>query len=506
MGDTTTSYVPRDYRRVCDQCGLLFQRSRLHRKLHWVLCDICDQPGDRIREQEDAAIARQRPFRILPVPNAKPLSVDSPYDWQAEEAQVFDFVALTAPSDVPGGASDVPAAAAAAAYMAEIIIEGRRPAVWLSTARTVLDRCLAYLISVQYGGGISATIDNTCYGGFLLSGTFPASYSIAAGRAFIKGYTATGDWSYLSGARRCATFVRHAQCRDLQTPYTTYPSAGTAYHVGGVSATVANATGLLSSRYNLTDVRAAEFLEEIGAAIGMDAMFGDAASTSYFTAATQATLETMISELVAFAVTGAKDANHDGDYITGLSTTQARNYYTAASSDGSSGAGVWDTPSSVFSSVIASALAGVYAVNGADDTVTAILAWLAAFTSNAANRTPSTNTEAQTLAGITGTYDPAVCPASSLQAAAPFTEATGATYDLATLGLLAPILSVTDPTRFRSSRATVSAGERWSTFDLSLRYLGLSGLGGLSLQPLSPYQTFVSAAATFGSVYRYVNP
>lgn len=481
-------------------------RSDLHRKGPWVLCWECDAPGDRIREEEDAAIARQRPFRILPVPNAKPLTVDSPYDWQAEEAQVFDFVVSVAPSDVAGGASSVAAAAAAASYMADIIVEGIRPAVWLSTALTVLDRCLTYLISVHYGGGIAATPDNIRYGGFLAGGTFATTSAIAAGRAFIKGFNATGNWLYLAGAKRCATFIRHSQCRDLQSPYTSYPSAGGAYHVGGCSATVSNATGLLSSRYNLIDVYAAEFLVELGDVIGMDATFGDAASTSYFTAATSATLETMIAELVAFGVTGAKDANHSGDYVSGLSTTQARSAYTAASSDGSSGAGVWSTDTTISSDIIASALAGIFALNGVDDTVTAMLAWLAAFTSNSANRTPSTNTEAQTLAGITGTYDPAVCIASGLQASAPFTESTGATYSLSTLGIMAPYASESNATAFRASRAAVSVGERFSTFDLSFRYLGLTGLAGLSLQPLTPYVTFVSSAATFGAVYRYVNP
>lgn len=516
MGDTTHAYSPRDYRRVCDQCGLLFNRSRLHRKGPWIFCDICDAPGDRIREEEDAAIARQRPFRILPVPNAKPLTVDSPYTWEAEEAQVFDLIALTAPSRFIGGAPDVLSAGAAAAYMADIIIEGARPVVWLSTARTVLDRCLKYLLSVQYGSatGVVSTLPNPRYGGFLEGSSFLSSRVIQAGIGFIRGYTATGTIEYLNGAKRCATFIRHAQCADLQNPYSTYPSAGTRYHVGGVATSLSNSTGLLSSQYLLSDVSAAKFIAYLGDAIGMDTTFGDSASTAFYSAATATTLTTMGDELVAFAETGAKSLSHSGDYVSGLSTTHAYDAYDAGRSDGSGGIADWTNVTTVSVASTTGALAGIFALNGVTDKVTEMLAWLDAFTPNPVNATPSTNTEQQTLNGITGTYDPTLCPAVILQATAPFTEAAytvtgGSLYSLNRLGELAPILAETSPARLRNSRATLSPGQRFSTFDLSLRYLGPLGRAGLSLQPRSTATSVtpdVSLAAGFGNVYRFVNP
>lgn len=511
MGDTTTSYVPRDWRRVCDQCGIIFNRSRLHRKLSWIFCDICDQPGDRIQEQEDAAIARQRPFRILPVPNAKPQTVDSPYDWQAEEAQVFDLVALNAPARFIGGGSSLLGAAWGAVYMADIVIDARRPAVWIETAKTTIARCLSYLLSVQYGSptGVAAVISNPRFGGFLDGGIYASSVVIAAGLAFIKGYSATGTIEYLNAAKRCATFIRHAQCRDLQTPYTSYPSAGGAYHVGGVSSQLDDSTSLLSANYAVYDVNAAQFLTELAEVIGSDAVFGDATSTAYFTAATEATLEEMISDVMTFAIDGAKDANNSGELTPGLSTTPYT-IYVAASSDGSTGAGAWAASASIAGSTVASALAGIFAVDGADDeTITAMLAWLAAFTANSANATPSTNTPQQTLDGITGTYDPDVAPATSLQATAPYTESTGAPYDLAALGMLAPILAQTDATMLRDARRELAPGQRFSTFFLDLIYPGTLGRAGLSLQPrtsASAVTVDIMLAAQFGNVFRYVNP
>jgi len=524
MGDTTHGYVPRDYRRVCDQCGLLFNRSRLHRKGPWIFCDICDARGDRIREEEDAAIARQRPFRILPVPNAKPLTVDSPYEWEAEEAFIFDFIAMTSPSKLVGESPRADAAAWAATYMGDIIIEGERPEIWLSSARKCLDTNIAYLLSIQYGSitGPSVANSNPRYGGFLRSGVYTTSDVIQAGLAFLRAFQVTGEQEHLNGAKRCATFIRRAQCRDLQTPYTTYPSGGAAYHVGGVSASLAESNSLLSSQYNLADVSAAEFLVELGDELGMSATFGDAASTSFFTAATQATIETMIDEITAFGTTGAKDANASGEYVSGLDPERVRQYYTAASSNGSSGAGVWNVSTTTTGAIVASAIKGIFAVNGSEDsTVTATLAWLADFTANSSNATPSTNTQQRTYDTITGDYDPAVAPAVSLKVQSPFTESTGTLYDLAALGMLAPVLAETDPAVLRDSRSTLSPGQRFSVFDLSLRPLGPMGRAGLSLQPHSGGQTIdpetgqitpapntqdVTLAAAFGNIYRYVNP
>ncbi|HET7742941.1 MAG TPA: hypothetical protein VFL67_20025, partial [Mycobacterium sp.] len=335
MSDTTHQYVPRDFRRVCDQCGSLFNRSDLHRKGPWIYCSDCDQPGDRIIEQLDAAIARQRPFRILPVPNAKPI-VDAPYYWQTEESQVFDFILSTAPARNLGGANSPLAAAWAMIYLCDIITQNTRPASWLTSARTKIASLYAYLAPLQYGSssGPAATIQDPRYGGFAEGSAQLAATTIAAGLAFVKAYSAAGITDALNAANRCATWLRHAQCGDLQLTlwHTIYPSGGSAYHVGGVCSNVATSNGVQSGTYNLADTYAIVFLKALAAAVGAATTYGDAASTAYFSAATQASLTTMIAELVTFAETGPKDSAHGDATTPGLSVTAPKSSYTAYTS------------------------------------------------------------------------------------------------------------------------------------------------------------------------------
>lgn len=508
MGDTTHGYVPRDFRRTCDQCGNLHNRSELHRKGPWIYCSDCDEPGDRIREELDAAIARQRPFRILPVPNAKPIS-DGPYDWIAEEAQIFDFILATAPSRNIGGAFSPSACAWAICYLCDIVTQNMRPPSWISSARTKAQSLYTILVALQYGAplGPAATTQDPRYGGFNESGAQLASTTIAAGLAFVKAYSVLGQQDALPAANRCATWIRHAQCGDLQltTFHTVYPSGGSAYHVGGVASNVAISSPVQSGVYNLADVYAAVFLVALGGVGGTSATYGDSTSTAYFSAATSATLATMVSEIIAFAEVGPKDSAHSDANTPGLSTTAPKSTYSAYTSI-STGTGSWGSPSLVTGSAIAMATAACFAASSTDATVTAVLSWLNAFTANPANATPTTNAPQQTLSALTGTYDPKVAPAAGLTAAAPFTETSGTEYDLAALGLLAPALAATNATQLRNARATLSPGQRFSTFDLGFRYLGPIGRAGLSLQPNSAtagiYTPDVIFASQFGAVYR----
>jgi hypothetical protein len=517
LGDTTTSYVPRDFRRVCDQCGDLFNRSQLHRRRNWIFCSDCESKGTRIIEEENDEIARQRPFRILPVPNPKPLLIDNLYSYVGEEGILFDFIVSTSPARSPGGANDPLAAAWAAAYLSDVVNQNsavsltNRPQAWVASAKTKISSLLTYLLSQQTGSptGPVATTQDPRYGGFLVTGVYTPSLATAAGLAFIKAYQATGNVGYLAAANRVATFLRHLQCGDIQvTQHTVYPSSGSPYHVGGLAANVNDSTGFQSIVYNLQDVYAVVFLKALAAVVGASTTYGDAASTSFFTASTQASLTTMISELTTFAETGPKDSAHGDANTPGLSATAPKVTYGAYLSTGA-GTGTWGSPATVPGSTIAMSVAGCYAANGADATVTAMLAWLAAGTSNAANRTPTTNTAQQTLDAITGTYNPATAPATSLTASAPFTEATGALYDLASLGVLAPVLSGTNAAALRTARGAVSTPVQWSTFYLDLKYLGSLGRAGLSLQPHSAAGQStpdVVFASQFGAVYRYSNP
>lgn len=487
-------------------------RSDLHRKGPWIFCWDCDAPGDRIREQEDAAIARQRPFRFLPVPNAKPQDYSNPYNWQAEEAQIFNLIASASPGNTPGAGPSVFAAGPAAAYMADVVTQGTRPAAWIATAKTSVVTNVAYLLTQQGGaptGPIIAAADARYGGVKSSSSTYSAHATIGAGIAFVKAYVAIGTPDYLAAANRCATYLRRSQCGDVQaTKHTVFPLGGAPYHVGGIDASVADATGLQSGSFLIDDGWALVFFAALGAVVGLSATYGDAAATTAFTAATQATLSTMIVELASFLEAGPFDSAASGAKVSPLSTTAPKSTYAAFLSDGS-GSGSWGSPSTVTGIGIATALAGLFAVNGSDGTVTGVLAWLAAIAPNPANATPAANSPQQTLSGITGTFSPATSPATSYVTAAPFTEATGALYDLGALGVLAPVLNSTNVAALKNSRSIVSPIEPFSVNDLAGKYLGTLGRAGLSLQPRSTATTTtlsVANAAQFGAVYRYAIP
>ncbi len=479
--------------------------------MQYVFCNTCDEPGDRIQEEEDAAIARQEPFLILPVPYAKPNVLDQPYDWQAEEAQVFNFVASLAPARNFGGSANMFSAPWAAIYMANVINEGTRPASWIATARTVLATCLTYILTQQYGSstGTAGTPDNPRYGGMLIGASYATANVSYSGLAFLKGYAALGAVEYLNAAKRCATFLRHVQCGDLQTTaFMVFPSGGGPYHSGGLASSVISATGLLSTTYLTLDCIGLWFLSELESVVGSSATFGDATATAFFSAPTAATLGTMISELGNFARDGIKDSAHSGALVPGLSPTAPHDTYTAAT-NGGSGTATWDTHLTITSVVVSIATRGVFEAFGATAQVASIVEWLASFTANPANATPPTNTPAQTLAGITGTYDPSVCPATSLTTSAPFTEATGAAYDLFSLGLLSAVFADVSPATLRNGRSAVSPGQPYSTYYLDVKYLGVLGRAGLSFQPMSTATTSVPdvfLAAGFGDVYRHLNP
>jgi hypothetical protein len=500
---TTTRYVPFDYRRVCDVCGNLRNISEMvERPGYEFVCSY--HPGERTELELSTAIANTRPIVILPVPNPKPQNLYQPQNYEAYEAQIFNYVLREAPDLT--AATPHRSAAGAAVYLADIITQGTRPAVWIASARTSLTACLTFLLSKQYGSptGPTGTKDNPRYGGFLSGGLYTTITTSFAGLAFVKGYAATGNTDYLAAAGRCATFIRHVQCGDLQvTGYTVYPDGGGAYHVGGLASDVTDATGLLTNQYAVADIFALYFLKQLSAVVGPTATYGDAAATAFFSAATLATLATIMGELGTFASLGAKDQVRGG-IITGLSATTPFQKYSAAI-NGTGGSATWQTNANTTGTINALGLRGVYEASGVTAQVTSVLTWLAAFTANPANATPSTNTAQQTLSSNTGAYDPTIAPATTLKTSAPFTEGAGALYDFSALGIMSPVLLAAGGTfkaSLQASRDTLSNPQPYSVFNnyIGEKYLGPVGFSGLSLQPNGVPN--VLSAARAGEIYR----
>lgn len=493
---TDTGYAQRDYLRICDVCNHRFHFSQLTPigELRWACKD--DAPG-LTATQVSRINARARPLKVKPNKWAKPVSQVP--DYQASEAACFNFIAQAAPANTIGGTTSMPAAAYAAIYMADIVIQGKRPAAWIATAKAVLRSCMAALLASQYGSGVSpaGSPQNPRYGGLLESIQYNASTAIVAGVAFVKAYEALGDYTYLLAADRVATFLRHAQCGDLQASQgTVYPSLGAPYHIGGVASSVSDTTGLQSASYNVSDIAALWFLALLVAVRSPSTIYGDGTATGFFSAATAAPLSQMISEMLAFASSGAR-STVTGTLVSGMATAAWASGYTACIA-GTAGGGTWTYGSTISGAAVALATRGVFEAAGLTAQVSEILSWLASFAPNPANAVPA-QPASVTIAGNKGTYDPSLCVATLLSTSAPFMEATGTTYGWTAYGILSPVL-VAAGIGLRRAKDTLASPQRRSTTSVDLVYLGPQGQSGLSLQPTGT-PTVVSAAGT-GMIFR----
>jgi hypothetical protein len=491
---TDSHYRPHDNIRVCDICGHRFHFSDLRPigELRWACKD--DSPG-LTAMQISRWNARARPLKVKPFKWAKGITQTPTY--QIPEAAVFNSVATTA--FVAGSAG--PGIAWAAIYLGQTLQQGLRPAGWLTLAAVQLRNICDILLTGQFGDptGPAVTATDPRYGGISNGTICSTQTTIPSGVAFILAYQTLGDAKYGVAADRCATFLRHVQCCDLLVSgYTTYPSGGGPYHIGGFASSVSSSTGVPGTSYLLADIIGLWFLTMLAAVRGQSAVYGDAASSASYSAPTAAPLSTMIAELGAFASVGAKDSSVNGNFVTGLSTTMPQATYFAAA-NGVGGAAAWTFTSTISSDSIAQAVLGVFQAFGLNAQVTSIMNWLAAFTPNPANATP-VQPDSKTQLGITGTYDPTLCPATSLQASAPFTESTGTTYAWGSLGLLSPVLAAMSP-GLRTSKDTLSAPVRTSLTDYKFVYMGVNGISGLSLQPNLGTTSIVNTAKT-ALVYR----
>lgn len=436
--------------------------------------------------------ARARPLIVRPRKLAKDYIQTPIYD--LAEAQIFNFISQVAPAGERDGATDALSAAWAAIYMADVAIQGKRPQNWMRAARSTVERCLTYLLTRQAGSATGVGLLPTYassdprYGGLATgtptgdefsTATWSTELTIAAGIAFVKAYAAFGTAGYLQAADRAAWFIRRVQSGNVQVgAYTVLPSGGGRYYVKGLASGMVDSTATLTANYYLADVLGLLLLRLLADVKGDGALYGDATATAYF-GANQATLATMIDDLTSFAVDGARDANSGGALVPGLSTSPKTLYQAAT--NGVGGNAAWQAISEVTTRDLALALLGVYSANGNTATVSTMMAWLASFSSNEDNRTPATLPEDQLLAGITGTYDPALCPADNLTPAE-LTEADGALYDWASFGVLSPILA-SNQGQMRTSKDTLSSSVRFSFYDVGNVFLGPIGSSGLTLQP-----------------------
>lgn len=481
---TDRGHTRGDYPRVCDVCGHRFMFSALQ-PIGELRFACADDAAGLTAAQISKFNARVKPIIVRPRKWAKDY-VQTPI-YQFSEAAIFNFIAEIAPKGERDGANDALAAAWAAIYMADIVIQEKRPMNWDRTARDVIERCLAYLLTLQ----MTDSFSHRTYGGGLTTDglSTDTTLTVAAGIAFVKGYNATGEPAYLGAADLVAGHLRKIQCGDLKeiTP-TVYPGTSSPYRPGGLpSSVVIDDDAGMSNEYKLGDVVALQFMALLQEIRG-DVEYAPHLEATGYTASPGGTLATMIEELTSFAVDGVA-VTGETDPVSGLDVSELRVLYRAAQA-GVSDSAAWDgADDGIPVREVALALSGLHYADQAAETITAVMAVLAASPAEDADEV----------------YDATLCPATVLSENAPYPSASEL-YDWASLGLLSPILAAT-PATFKTSKDALSTARRFNSHDITAKLVGVDGLSTLEPRPITPttsgtYDTSVVRAARAGLAYR----
>lgn len=492
---TLTPYVPYDYRRLCDICGVLHMRSSLRRKGSYMICD--DHPGERIDEELDRANARQRPFRILPVPNAKPEDQNAPDVFESEESEIFNLldaarqggaryvqVASGMPTPLPNAADVLPTNGWAAWHYYGLALatypRGHQD-VWhtqsLAHLRTAADAVLA----LQTLTGTVAT--NSYYGGFISAGAgvYYSEDASVCGMALLYAYRLLGDVKYLYGARAAASFLRNLQAIGSDgVHFTSTDAAGLGrLYTGAVTNLVSSSSGFHSDHtFYPSSLIALQFWNELRLTDGDQAIGATTAISGDFSTVPQRLMSACMADMRKFWVNGTFDVA-TGTVRAGLSATTPAEKFNAYPADKSGvpdpipGTGSWEyrdgdaTSGTTVSGLnFAKGLSATYAVDGLTAQVTSIDDWLQLFKSNSAFETPADTSARDLQRSTTGTYNAAQGIARDLlvrDAANNFAATAkngGSLYEWGAFGLMSPIWSKRHALGFKLGRVSASLPRR----------------------------------------------
>lgn len=456
-----TGYVPQDYRRVCDMCGVLRNRSKLRKMDGLYICDY--HKGERTRQELNRENIRLRKtYRIVSVPDGKPQDRVAPDMYSDDEARLFNFL-VNQPVDykhwqgevvvqrgvspvdfwdvtngdggprttssggqtLPTAALSIDAASETIRYLYDLLIDNRRPVDWMDDATRKLRELADFLLASQLGNpnGSSADIRNVAatasfYGSFdhIYAGSSAEYSGVAAGAlyALLLAFRRLGGVKYLEGARQAATFLRRTQCGDLQT-FNPASNGSARFHYGCFANRVLTNGAMHHTYYPEDNMLALEALTLLRTVDG-DGTYGDAAAVGSFSYPTAATLTTMITECRAFWASGAFDSV-TGTTYNGFASVTPRQYFQA---------GFLLTASQPFWFIElvglvspyhpwalrprpwAKALRSLYAIEGYSSQVADVYRFLRSTTASANAQIPAGNSAASATSrqACWGTYDP----------------------------------------------------------------------------------------------------
>lgn len=518
MGELGT-YKPFDWPRICDVCGNRRRISTMRKLPGGVWC--CDiHTDERTAVELDRLNAKQKPYNIIPVPNAKPGS-QYPDVMEAEEAVIINFVArmVAAGTRYESVISGQPAPIAgymleglswSARYLYSVITDTSTPSRVLTQAKALLLSVATQLMARQTGFGLSPSstkANNAFFGGFLESGatTYVTEDTTTAGLGMLYAYRVFGTLSYIASARAAASYLRNVQAIGSSgTNYTSSDSAGTArLYTGSLASEVSTTAGFYSnSLFYPSALLALEFWNALRIT-DSDQSIGSTGTPTGFTTAPAVLLSTAISDLRSCWTTGITDST--ATLINGLSATTPRevfNAYPAVKSQFTTitGTGRWEfadagatTGTTITASNFSKALAALYAYEGATATVTTIDDWLRSFTSNPDFETAD-DVSAYTLArATTGTYDPTLCLSTLLLVRdadddyAAIALNGSSLYDWGAFGILSPLWATRHTGTFPDARRTVfGSNQRFEDGTIGdgdyTDWITLRGMSGLTFQ------------------------
>lgn len=568
MGYTRPStFVPGTFLRTCDLCGIRYRANDLRKGADgfWRCLKYCIEVPAITRDRISAQSQKRR--EAPPPPHGLPFDTADTY---AEEASVIDFLAGSFGSGITGGAapntswqvnSGRPAFATngfayapflptnaswrftsygeTARYLYNLIIEGKRPAGWISQAKTKL-RALADAILSSQTGSPTFLQSSSWFWGFInvsQDRNFTAAQA-HMGLALLYAYLALGDGKYLSGAYGVASYLRNAQACGSHaiSNFTSSDAGGTVrLYTGGVIdlfyPSVSNLHVFDASQFVVLELWKLLYATSGDQAIGATGNGG-----GVFTSAPSQLLSQSIADLRAFIAVGAFDV-FSGTTLTGWSATTPRETFNAYPtgtgsweySDGNASAGT-----SITGAGIAMALRALFNYEGYSSQVSTIWTWLMGFASNPAfvsaagtlaidYACATTTKAANPPAPPTGSgniiapfYDPTLALTTSLVVKGANANQNGSSlYDWSTAGMLAGIQSSRNSSKFRIAKRTMSTPVLRMPVPFSdtangpvIDYPMLRGVSGLAMQlnfgdsGNAMYWNCISAARC-GAVFRY---
>lgn len=537
MTTTSTKYVPFDPLRICDICGDL-QRKSTMRRLRGGMWACPNEPQWRDAVELSAANARQKPFRILPVKDAKPENWSSPDSYEGDDGEILNFIARmvaagTRYENVASGdlapltGNLLQAYGWSAQYLYGMIAENKRPLRMINLAKSSLTQIANTLLTRQVGTTLGAST-TAASGAFLESGAsaYVTQDAASCGLALLYAYNVFGTASYLTAANLAASYLRNVQSiGKCAVFFTSSDSAGTArLYTGGVCSQVSTAFGgdpserfYSNHQFYPGDLLTLQFWKLLLTVNG-DQTVGTAGVPDGFVTSPAQLLSTSISEMRTFWTEGVRDSA--GETYTGLSSTTPReffNAYPASKPNFTPGTGRWEffngdasTGTDITAQNFAMALGSLYATEGASAQVVEVNDWLRSFTSNPEFEIPANESPSQLARSVLGTFDATAAPSTLLTVrdadnAYAATKKNGSgLYDWGAFGLLAPLWGNRSLSSFVESRKLpLGRNQRFLDGQRSdgdhFDWITLRGLSGLSYQ--TAFRTNLSGSSPGSSPF-----